>query len=310
MTEHHIIRPEPHIFEDYTDEKFEQTVVVEKGSTAVKKAVSSQGTLVYITQGVRYPENGILMDYSGVPYARQGFVFPEALDCINSFKRVNVLFLAVLKGKGIKGRIGTFLYHYCWLADWMFQFYEPNSNKIRRIYLKPNRYRQSVRELIKLINLFIANLGIKVRTLETGDAEKDFGKTVGTMIEYDNAYYWRMEDIFSETTKERLLRNPRKELKRLLQIYKQREKMGIDFKAETVIKVLNYLLLIPSIKKAFRKAIENVEVKNLGMTKDDSYFTMNYGGYDFQGKSTEERQKIWLEMTNGIAPQRMFIPQQ
>lgn len=302
-----VIRPLPEIFSDYTGESYEKEVDTSNESQSLKKLTASQGTRVYITEKVEYPENGIYMKYKDVPYLRQGFIYPEAVDNINNLKRVTVMLLSIVKGKGIKGRIGTFLAHYCKLADWMFAFYEPNTGKIRRIYLKENRYRTSVRELILLINRFISNLGINVIEFE-GATPWDFGRVIGTMIEYDNAYHWRMEDIFSETTKQQLVKDPRKELQRLLTIYKERERSNIEFKAEAIIKVLRYLLLIPSVKKAFRNAVESIEVENLKMLKDESYFTMNYEGYEFQGKTLEERQKIWLEMTDGKIPERVFIP--
>lgn len=303
-----ILRPIPNVFEDYQDEQFEQSVIHEERTSVKKVTSASKGTLVYYTERVDYPENGIFMKYVDVPFPRQGFVFPEAMDAINNLKRVSVLFLAILKGKGIKGRIGNGLAHYCWIADWMFKWYDPNSKKVRKIYLQPNRYRQSVRELIRLINGFIENLGIKVYTPETGT--QDFGKTIGTLIEYDNAYHWRMEDIFTETSQRELLKNPRKELSRLLKIYESREKSSIEFKAQQIVKVLRFILLIPSVKKAFRKAIENVDIEKMKMTKNDSYFFMIYDGYDQKGLSLEQRKKIWLSMTNGQEPKRVFIPKQ
>ena len=231
------------------------------------------------------------------------------MDGVTNLKRISVMFLAFLKGKGVRGRIGSILAHYCYIADWMFQWYDPNSKRMRKIFLKPNRYRQSVRELIKLINGFISNLGIKVEFYGT-PANADFGKVIGTILEYDNAYYWRMEDIFSETSKELLIKNPRKELKRLLEIYKSREKGGIEFKAEAIVKALNWIFWIPGVKKAFRKAIQSVDIEKMKMTKDDSYFTMIYEGYDFQGKNIEDRTKIWLSMTGGKAPERLWVPVQ
>jgi hypothetical protein len=277
----------------------------------------TQGTLVYYTEKVTYPpEGGILMKYKDVPYLRQGFVFPEALDNVNNLKKLTVFFLALLKGKGIKERIGNGLAHYCWIAEWMFYWYNPNTQKLSTIYLAENRYRQSVRELIKLINNFIDNLGIKVEAPEIG--KRDFGRAIGTMLEYDNAYHWRMEDIFTETTKELLIKNPRKELTRLLAIYKQREKQGIDFKAEQVVKLLRFILLIPSVKKAFRKAVQSVDISKMATTNapagsdkpSDRYFQMIYSGYDFEGKPLEERLKIWLDMSGGTAPPRAQIPVQ
>ncbi len=318
-TKNAIIRPYPIVFDDYTDENFKQPSQIsqEHVSQSVKIMIASQGVRVYITEQAIYPDKGgILIKYKGVPYLRQGFVFPEAMDNANNLKKVTVLFLAVLQGKGIKGRIGTFLAHYCHIANWMFQWYDPNSQKVRKIYLKENRYRQSVQELIKLINNFLDNLGIKVQG--HGVANGNFGRVIGTLFEYDNAYHWRMEDIFSETTKDQLIKNPKKELKRLLEIYKSREKQGIEFKAEAIVKLLNFVFWIPGVKKAFIKAVESVDISKMGITHApansqepcDYYFIMNYEGYDFEGKTIEERQKIWLSMTNGVPPPRVFIPAQ
>lgn len=315
-----IIRPIPNVFEDFKNEEYQSSVETSE-NTSTKRVTSQHGTLVYITEHVFYPDEGILMKYKDIPYLRQGFVFPEAMDAISNLKRVTVLFLGTLKGNGqgwIKGRIGAFLAHYCWIAQWMFQWYDPNSNKMRRITLAPNRYRRSVRELIKLINSFLENLGIKVWTAQTG--LQDFGTTSCTMIEYDNAYHWRMEDIFGIINWQAFLKNPRKEIKRVVIIYKQREKAGIEFKVETIAKALNYLLLIPSVKKALIKAVRSIDVENLKMTDympqenqlaiNDHYYTMIYDGYDFQGKDIEERKKIWLEMTGGKIPERVYVPQQ
>lgn len=315
MNQAPVIRPEPIVFADYEDEKFEQSAVSEK-NISTKKMIASQGTLLYLTEQVFYPEQGILMKYKDVPYLRQGFVFPEAMDGVNNIKKIIVFFLSILKGKGIKQKIGFALANLVWIADWMFTWYDPNSQKVRKIYLKDNRYRQSIRELIKLINNFLENLDIKVWTPETHT--KDFGRLIGTILEYDNAYYWRMEDIFSETSKELLLKNPRKELSRLLKIYQLREKQHIEFKAEQIIRVLRFLLLIPSVKKAFKKAVESVDIEKMKTTNykadkdelaiNDLYFQMIYQGYEFKGKPLEERMKIWLEMTNGKAPERIYIP--
>jgi hypothetical protein len=136
------------------------------------------------------------------------------------------------------------------------------------------------------------------------------------MIEFDNAYYSRMEDIFGIIDKENLLKNPIKELTRVYGIYKIREKQNIEFKLESIIKILKYAFWFPGVKKAFRKAIESIDLEKMKMTTggkgeiNDTYFSMNYEGYDFLGKTIRERQKIWLEMTDGVPPERIVIPPQ
>jgi hypothetical protein len=296
-----VIRPEPRVFADFEGESFEQTAQ-QTGSESLKKMITSQKTIVYYTEQVTYPDYGIMMKYKDVPYLRQGFIFPEAMDNVNNLKRLSTLFLAVFNGKGIRGRIGAFLGHYVHIADWVFLWYDPNSQKVRKIYLKENRYRQSVRELIVWINELLFNLKIEPFYGEP----KDFGRVVGTMLEYDNAYHWRFEDLMRETSKE-LLRNPRKELNRLLEIYKLREKSSIEFKAESIVKFLRLILLIPSVKKAWLKTLENIDIEKMKMLPDDRYFTMNYEGYDFEGRTIEDRQKEWLAMTGGKIPKRVVI---
>ena len=73
-------------------------------------------------------------------------------------------------------------------------------------------------------------------------------------------------------------------------------------------------MLIPKVKEAFKKAVENVDISKMGLIDgkeneiNDKYFTLNYAGYDFGGKEIKERQIKWLEMTNGTPPQRVLIP--
>lgn len=303
-----IIRPMPEAFADFTGQKYE-VEAKSNVNTKVKQATSlhEHGTRVFLTTSVEYPEKGILMNYKDVKFKRQGFVFPEAAISINNLKKFSVIFLAVIRAKGIKGRIGAFLGQYVALADWVFQWYNPNTQLMSTIYLQENRYRQSLRELTKFINQFLNNLKIYPKQQES---PKDFGRAICTMLEYDNAYHWRLEDVLSETSKELLLKNPRKELKRLLKIYKEREHTGIDFKAEAIIKASNILFFIPSVKKAFKKAIESIDVEKLKMTESDLYFALNYDGYDFKGLPLEERQKRLLIMNDNITPERLFVPHQ
>lgn len=309
-----VSRPLPIVFEDYEDEQYQDVVGTDNKHSDSLKKVSSTPINVYITTKIHYPTDGlILMELKDAKYLRQGIVFPEAIDGITNLKRVAVMILATIKAKGIKGRIGTLLAYYCWIADWMFMWYDPNSNKMRKLFYKPNRYRQSVQGLIKLVNNFIANIGIKVYDPSIGP--RDFGKVLGTEIEHDNAYYWRLEDIFGIINKQQLLDNPRKEIKRVVAEYKKREQAGIEFKVETIGKILNYALLIPKIKKAFKEAIQPIDFEKMKMTNNppnsglpnDLYFCLLHKGYDFGGMSLGERIELYKVMSNGILPPKVTL---
>jgi hypothetical protein len=78
------------------------------------------------------------------------------------------------------------------------------------------------RETKRFIEVFVSKLG-----LTGGD---QLAVIVSNLIDYDNAYRLRLEDVLSETSKYRLLKNPRKEIRRLVGILKERETLRCEIK--------------------------------------------------------------------------------
>lgn len=242
--------------------------------------------------------NGIYVHYKGIPYPKKGYPFPEAVAQINVIKRVLIDTCALLLSKELALGFITFI---------LFPKRIKRIEKILEILattcyptiskymVKPELMTQFSSEFQGIVFGFLANMGISVKT------SKKIAYIFGAIFEYDNAYRYRLEDLFTETTKEKLSSSPIKESRRILKMYLQREKHGRNYKYKTkryvsdkfksVYFILVLLLLIPKMKKAFIKAIDRSEFNRLQLDDIDKYWCKNRHDYDFFGQSLEERMK-------------------
>jgi len=146
--------------------------------------------------------------------------------------------------------------------------------------LKDQHLSNFAKELHWCIFTFLYELGI---TEEHADR---FATIVSHLIEYDNAYRFRIQDLFSEVTK----LTP-KEIKRLARISKERDSEGVSKKITTIATIISLGLWIPKVKRAFNKVAEGVTIENLYYETDDIYWVALREDYLYQGKTKEQRMK-------------------
>ena len=77
------------------------------------------------------------------------------------------------------------------------------------------------------------------------------GTTIATVLDYDNAYRLRIQDLCKETTKEKLLAHPFREVQRLLKINQRRDYPEVHFKFKRFAPFISILLCIR--RKTFRE---------------------------------------------------------
>lgn len=117
-----------------------------------------------------------------------------------------------------------------------------------------------------------------------------FATTVSRLIEYDNAYRLRAEDIFSETTKE-AWDNPRKELKRLVNIFAERDINWVVIKKVKQLALLAQIaMLIPRVRKAVTYAMKQVHLPDLQLDEQDTFYSLIRRDYNSMGLNYEQRQ--------------------
>lgn len=119
----------------------------------------------------------------------------------------------------------------------------------------------------------------------------------GTFIQSDSAYKTPVQDAISNLDKEKLKENPRQEILRLFDIVLERGH-AVESKAKQLRKLASIFLLFPPIKKIAYDYFNELDVTQFIPDEADTYFAARKFGYDFEGKSIEER-RAWANMIDG-----------
>ena len=155
-------------------------------------------------------------------------------------------------------------------------------------YLLKEKYLSPMaKELQWMIFSFLNEIGVDNKE------SHDFSKIFSNIINYDTAYYWRVLDLFNETSIDKL-KNPRKEIKRLVLINKDRETLSpqVGRKIKMVATGISLLFLHPKINKAFVKVINECDLEMMKPDEADRYWMCFRADYDFFGKTKEQRHEM------------------
>ncbi len=258
-----IPQPAKNIFK-YTHGRVETIQDEIKNSMEIERI---DGTDIYI-KGAEYPRRGFPTPDSIWSANQAKILFVEGLKLSPYLLFANKEKLLIIYNKIAMRAIKPFL--------------------LKRIYLAP-----SARELGDIVFTFLIEIGISHNTA------KDFAEIVSYIIDIDNAYRLRLQDICSETNKMNLMRRPIREIKRLLSIYEgreegssisEKERVAQNFK--NVSKLMSLFLLVPKYRKAFKRALLMSSFKDLQYNEADNYWVLFEGGYKYLGLDLDSRQKI------------------
>lgn len=219
-------------------------------------------------------EGGIKIYMTGCQFPKKSMPTPETISAINQIKR---LLLTTLK---------TFHIFILFIRPQkLIKSFNSIAFPIIRPYVLKQQYQTVFAKEFK--NLLALLLG----DYEGG---KETAEIISQIFEYDEAYRIRLQDLFSETTKEKLIKNPRKEIKRLLEIQRQREyDYGeINGKFKLFSHVLNLALLSPKLKRKFREALEKINLENLCLDEADLYWLLQRIDYNWNNLPFKEREDM------------------
>lgn len=290
MTEYHIPRPD-------------QRVYFKENRT---RNVNELGTIdVPILIGIEYEPSvgGILCHKTGQMLPTKGFIYPEALVAINSAKSLFIDSIMLLK----KPQVWPLLLG---LAISPFKSKVKFLDKLLHIYnrtlykyiISPHLFQKQylteiARELQEIIEKFLLEIGIDPNNA------KQFADTFSAMIQFDNVYRHEMQDVFTEMSQAKLVKNPAKELRRVLKIYCKRELAPtIRPKFKMLATLLSLTFWSRPIKKAFIKVITECNFKNLQFDPIDRYNVLNRGDYNYFGKTWEERNLMQRQLHGDNLP--------
>ncbi len=277
------------------------------------------GTPIYTHH--EYPESGGILRYAeGFLHPEWGLPFPAALYGINHMKRdakaeANFLsrhpVVALLTMR--KKALADLLTKYGDKADVMLQHY----------YYEDKYYMPFASELRKLVFTMLKGMSSK-------EASEKTALVVATIFEHDNAWRYRFQDIFMETTKEKLMSDFPNEIVRILTIMASREvetrfnqeawdkdkvmmyndtgTLDIEtHKLAGLKKLVKVLWLVPRFRRAVRSALSVVDWNKLLPDEHDRYHCLIRHDYRHFGRTIEDRWKEWLEIHKGNPPKLMYV---
>lgn len=252
----------------------------------------------FLTTNITYHAGkGIFCDYEGVPYPSKGHVFPEAIYAIGQVKRFLMTGVKLLANRDMIFPIIGFLISdkKKTLQRIVDAFIDTvDLNILKPYYLRNEFYSAATLEVRTFIREFLVSIGV---TKSSADL---FGEIISLTFQYDNAYYYRLIDIMSETSNERMLKDFPGELKRLLELINERDYNIIQQdKYNKLAKLISVIYWIPLIRKAIKTGLEAVNFTKLQMDEADWYHTLLYDGYKIRGLTFEERFNEYIEFHGG-----------
>ena len=244
--------------------------------------IASEGNETWELESINC-ENEIQMFLKDSAYPYKTFVNPEILENANITKRIINEAIKVLSQKQfIPGVLYTVL-SVKRIEKLLHVFNSICLKTINGDILKDKHLTAFSREFQWCVFNFLYQLGI-----EQTIADK-FSENITHLIEHDNAYRFRIQDILSETTKDKL-RN-RNELNRLAKLALKRSTEVVGLKFVKLAKLISYSLLIPKLKKAYNKMLDEMTLESLQYDESDRYWVALRKDFDAFGLTYDERKE-------------------
>lgn len=240
---------------------------------------TDQGTKV---ERVEYG-NGIHVFLEGFKYPIKGMATQESLWAIDTLKNTTLALLPIAPLALMFPR--RFLRAYN-----QFAF-----GTIGRYILKPEYRTPFTQEIYLLIKRFLTGLGLEGDPRASGidkNLAEVTAQSLAHIFEYDNAYRFRLQDLFSETSREMLMRSPIATLTSLIGISKQRDSATVSQKMDRFGTIICMALFIPRIRRAFIDAIAQSDFPKLQLDVEDKYWLCMRKDYNFMGMNYEQRQEL------------------
>jgi len=194
---------------------------------------------------------------------------------VSYYKRLFSLIFSNISSIGWFGRVITLLaikYNFNILPDWLNHIFCLN-----QILLKDKYYSQPTKE---------------IRRVLTNKINEQLVNGISIIVESDSAYRYRMQDVLPLLNKENLLKNPIKEICRLLDILIERDEEYMKEKWKKVKKFVKLVLIVsPKIKKLVVNILMEINIDEIKFSKEDIYWVNEFGKYNYFGKTLEQRKE-------------------
>lgn len=227
------------------------------------------------------PEGGVLTYMSGQEEPYKGFPFHEMVDKIDLIKKVTRALLSSFfhsSKRRNKLQLLTVILVPWLISDSIRAFVHTFYRVVERFRVKSTMYSTSMRELHRAFS--IEHYGEKPQDKDLREQIRDLTCMI---LEFDNAYRFRFQDIVSELDKVSLRKNPGKELVRLLTLMQSREKQQTVKDTWTLFKAFipAALFFNRKLRRAIISILESLDLEKIRFSKEDRSYCVPRADYTF-----------------------------
>lgn len=253
---------------------------------------------------VEYPkEGGILTWFHNERYPEKQLVYPDMFAVLNPVKRSVLVPIRLLKNSRLAQLFFVLMFILpggAYLRKLLFILYTDTFHAgLQLVALKPDYYCTAMREVHRAGHTYISNNNLNFKREDIWKVGLKGHLPHETAVfffclffEYDNAYRYRFQDIAGIFSKESFLKNPKQEVKRVINEYKKREL--IDSVARNIGFLQNailFLLTIPKIKRHIVGFIKELDVEKLRLDDCDRYWSYHRLDYNVEGMDLIDRMR-------------------
>lgn len=230
---------------------------------------------------VEFPQEGGILTYmSAHEYPYRGFPYMDFVEKIDTFKKMSRGMLSGLYHSLRQGNrlrvllaIPALFITKDVVSAGLYTYYK----LIERLRVKSNLYSKAIRELYRA---FDEPRKEDLKTLELRMILKDI---VCMILEFDNAYRYRFQDIIVELDQKAVQKNPIKEFLRLLDVMSQREN---DQKVKDTWKLFKlvvrfYLRFDRKLIRMLVDVFSKLDLREIAFMPEDKHFSCQRSDYRF-----------------------------
>jgi len=258
--------------------------------------------MAYVEEYIK-TDKGIQTKFYGCSILFKGDLKRETIDSVATNKRVLIATIELVLKYKYQLIIGLFFWKTILrnLVDWYIQIFEVDLGK--KTYVNLDDFSSLSREIIRVGIECAEKIPLNKYPLSRYDSReyrvdvKRLFWCLGTIIQSDFAYYWRIQDFLSNFQK---TKNIRKEMNRLFNLAIERENQ-IKEKIIILKRFIMLILLFPPFRKMVEIYFNKLDMNRIKPDEEDLYWAGRRQGYNFGGISYKDRlEEIeWIDKENG-----------
>lgn len=237
---------------------------------------------------------GQLACFKDCPYPFKGHPFPEAIYYVNMAKRLSRTLLSMIASKSSRPFLILFALlskkkKIAILESWLTVYTELCIKSMGTYLAKFEMMNKYGQEIYLFIKRALMKYGVSHVVAE------GFAEVFSAQIDWDNAYWMRIGDAMLETSKDKMLKDPRGELIKLGRILVERNPQDPDT-SKRLLKLITLAscgLYIPRYRRIFKECVKESSFERFQFDEADIYHSWLYADYNYGGLTVDKRLEMY-----------------